>query len=131
MIRASSWRPSVLEEVRAAEEGGIRRIMPIVTKCTAPGCETLTMGPLCVDHELALQALDAEVTGHSQNSVGASGGGSMPARRRNPGRVEKPAKGSGAPRRVVVPVVVEQGVDLVGPPGQLADLRDPLGELFG
>jgi hypothetical protein len=52
--------------------------MPIVTKCTAPGCETLTMGPLCLEHELALQALDAEVTGHAQNSVGASGGGSMP-----------------------------------------------------
>ena len=68
----------MLDEVRAAEEGGIRRIMPIVTKCTAPGCETLTMGPLCLDHELALQALEAEVTGHSQNSVGASGGGSMP-----------------------------------------------------
>ena len=52
--------------------------MPIVTKCTAPGCETLTMGPLCVDHEQALQTLDAEVTAHAQNSVGASGGGSMP-----------------------------------------------------
>jgi hypothetical protein len=26
--------------------------MPIVTQCTAPGCETLTMGPLCVDHDL-------------------------------------------------------------------------------
>jgi hypothetical protein len=52
--------------------------MPIVTKCTAPGCETLTMGPLCLEHELALRALDAEVTGHAQNSVGASGGGSMP-----------------------------------------------------
>ena len=52
--------------------------MPIVTKCTAPGCETLTMGPLCVDHEQTVQALDAEVTAHAQNSVGASGGGSMP-----------------------------------------------------
>jgi hypothetical protein len=26
--------------------------MSIVTKCTAPGCETLTMGPLCVEHDL-------------------------------------------------------------------------------
>ena len=26
--------------------------MPIVTQCTAPGCETLTMGPLCVEHDL-------------------------------------------------------------------------------
>ena len=51
--------------------------MPIVTKCTAPGCETLTMGPLCLEHEQALQALDADVTAHAQNSVGASGGSSM------------------------------------------------------
>jgi hypothetical protein len=26
--------------------------MPIVTLCTAPGCETLTMGPLCVEHDV-------------------------------------------------------------------------------
>jgi hypothetical protein len=26
--------------------------MPIVTQCTAPGCETLTMGALCIEHEL-------------------------------------------------------------------------------
>jgi hypothetical protein len=51
--------------------------MPIVTKCTAPGCETLTMGPLCLDHEQALQALASTATGHTQKSVGASGGGSM------------------------------------------------------
>ena len=25
--------------------------MPIVMQCTAPGCETLTMGPLCIEHE--------------------------------------------------------------------------------
>lgn len=25
--------------------------MPIVTQCTADGCETLTMGPLCIEHE--------------------------------------------------------------------------------
>jgi hypothetical protein len=25
--------------------------MPIVGQCQAPGCETLTMGPLCVEHE--------------------------------------------------------------------------------
>jgi hypothetical protein len=24
----------------------------MVTQCTAPGCETLTIGPLCVDHDL-------------------------------------------------------------------------------
>ena len=24
--------------------------MPIATQCTAPGCETLTMGPFCVEH---------------------------------------------------------------------------------
>jgi hypothetical protein len=26
--------------------------MPIVTQCTAPGCETLTIGRLCVEHDL-------------------------------------------------------------------------------
>ena len=26
--------------------------MPMVTRCTVPGCETLTMGPLCVEHDL-------------------------------------------------------------------------------
>jgi hypothetical protein len=26
--------------------------MPIVTECTAPGCETLTMGPLCIEHDV-------------------------------------------------------------------------------
>jgi len=26
--------------------------MPIVTRCTVHGCETLTIGPLCVDHEM-------------------------------------------------------------------------------
>ncbi len=26
--------------------------MSIVTKCTAPGCKTLTMGPFCVEHEV-------------------------------------------------------------------------------
>ena len=25
--------------------------MPIVTQCEVPGCKTLTMGPLCVEHE--------------------------------------------------------------------------------
>lgn len=30
---------------------GYGRLMPIVTQCTAPGCETLTMGPLCVEHD--------------------------------------------------------------------------------
>jgi hypothetical protein len=26
--------------------------MAIVTPCTAPGCETLTMGPLCIEHDV-------------------------------------------------------------------------------
>lgn len=26
--------------------------MAMITKCTAPGCETLTMGPLCIEHEV-------------------------------------------------------------------------------
>jgi hypothetical protein len=25
--------------------------MPIVTQCEAPGCETLTMGPYCIEHD--------------------------------------------------------------------------------
>jgi hypothetical protein len=29
--------------------------MPIVTQCTAPGCETLTMGPLCVEHDIRVE----------------------------------------------------------------------------
>ena len=31
--------------------------MPIVTQCTAPGCETLTMGPLCIEHEQQLERM--------------------------------------------------------------------------
>jgi hypothetical protein len=26
--------------------------MPLVTQCTAPGCATLTMGPLCIEHDV-------------------------------------------------------------------------------
>jgi hypothetical protein len=26
-------------------------LMPIVRQCMAPGCETLTIGPLCLEHE--------------------------------------------------------------------------------
>ena len=26
--------------------------MPIVTSCTAPGCEVLTIGPLCIEHDV-------------------------------------------------------------------------------
>lgn len=33
-------------------ERGYERVMPIVTRCTVDGCDTLTIGPLCVDHEL-------------------------------------------------------------------------------
>ena len=29
--------------------------MPIVMQCTAPGCETLTMGPMCIEHEQQLE----------------------------------------------------------------------------
>jgi hypothetical protein len=29
--------------------------MPMVTQCTALGCETLTMGPLCVAHDLPVE----------------------------------------------------------------------------
>jgi hypothetical protein len=33
-------------------ESGYQRLMPIVTRCIVDGCETLTIGPLCVDHEI-------------------------------------------------------------------------------
>jgi len=29
--------------------------MPIVMQCAALGCETLTMGPMCIEHELQLE----------------------------------------------------------------------------
>ena len=29
--------------------------MPIVMQCAALGCETLTMGPLCIEHEQQLE----------------------------------------------------------------------------
>jgi hypothetical protein len=49
--------------------------MPIVTQCEAPGCETLTMGPYCIEHE----ELPASLRGaNGQKSVGALGGGSIP-----------------------------------------------------
>ena len=31
--------------------------MPIVKHCSAPGCETLTMGPLCIEHEQQLERM--------------------------------------------------------------------------
>lgn len=52
--------------------------MPIVTQCSVPGCETLTMGPLCIDHELPRAATVPRVRPLRQKSVGASGGGSTP-----------------------------------------------------
>jgi hypothetical protein len=66
--------------------------MPIVTQCTAPGCETLTMGPLCVDHEKALQALVAPASTSRQKSVGANGGGSMPPAALMPASSRSPRK---------------------------------------
>lgn len=66
--------------------------MPIVTQCTAPGCETLTMGPLCVDHEQALQALVRPASTTPQKSVGAIGGGSMPPVARIPASSRSPRK---------------------------------------
>ena len=71
--------------------------MPIVTQCSAPGCETLTMGPLCIEHEqhaervfvrgrpLVRDVMDARRPvltssrrADPQKSVGATGGGSDP-----------------------------------------------------
>lgn len=31
--------------------------MPIVMQCTVLGCETLTMGPMCVEHEQQLERM--------------------------------------------------------------------------
>ena len=33
--------------------------MPIVMQCTVLGCETLTMGPMCVEHEQQLERMFA------------------------------------------------------------------------
>jgi hypothetical protein len=53
--------------------------MPIVTQCAAPGCETLTMGPYCIEHERTPAHPDAgEPPSPGQKSVGARGGGSIP-----------------------------------------------------
>ena len=35
--------------------------MPIVMQCSALGCETLTMGPLCIEHEQQLERQSAGV----------------------------------------------------------------------
>lgn len=92
MIRASSCEAVPALRRFGRPRRGYTAFMPIVTKCTVPGCETLTMGPTCVDHEQALQALEAEVTGHAQNSVGASGGGSMPPVAEIPAASRSPRK---------------------------------------
>jgi hypothetical protein len=31
--------------------------MPIVMQCTVFGCETLTMGPMCIEHEQQLERM--------------------------------------------------------------------------
>ena len=31
--------------------------MPIVMQCTVLGCETLTMGPMCIEHEQQLERM--------------------------------------------------------------------------
>ena len=31
--------------------------MPIVMECTVLGCETLTMGPMCIEHEQKLERM--------------------------------------------------------------------------
>ena len=81
MIRA--WICEVVPAPRrfGRPRRGYTGIMPIVTKCTAPGCETLTMGPLCLEHELALQTLDAEVTGRAGSLVLHQGGHDIAAKR--------------------------------------------------
>jgi hypothetical protein len=30
--------------------------MPILSRCTVPGCSTLTIGPRCLDHDLRVAA---------------------------------------------------------------------------
>ena len=31
--------------------------MPIVSRCSAPGCTTVTVGPLCIAHSAPVQAV--------------------------------------------------------------------------
>jgi hypothetical protein len=52
--------------------------MPIVTKCSAYGCETLTMGPFCIDHEAPREPLLPPRRVTRQQSVGVSRGASIP-----------------------------------------------------
>ena len=61
--------------------------MPIVTKCTAPGCETLTMGPLCIEHDHVPQALAAAMPTIRRSGVGVDGR----LRRRSSALFERPA----------------------------------------
>ena len=44
--------------------------MPIVTQCTAPGCKTLTMGAVCVEHEARVTRVF--VRGRPWSPAGAS-----------------------------------------------------------
>jgi hypothetical protein len=52
--------------------------MPMVKECLEPGCETLTMGPYCIDHEQPRVVGHSRGTASRQNSVGRRGGGSIP-----------------------------------------------------
>jgi len=36
--------------------------MPMIRECHAKGCSTLTMGTLCLEHELEAEARDSPVT---------------------------------------------------------------------
>ena len=86
--------------------------MPIVMQCTALGCETLTMGPLCIEHELRLERMFVRgrpfarpaveprragdclerVCAEPQKSVGATGGGSTPPLAATPASSRSPRR---------------------------------------
>ncbi len=86
--------------------------MPIVMQCTALGCETLTMGPMCIEHEQQLERMFVRgrpfarpevelrrtltclerVCAEPQKSVGASGGGSIPPLAATPASSSSPRR---------------------------------------
>jgi hypothetical protein len=48
--------------------------MPIVTQCTVPGCSTLTIGPLCLEHDVRTVPVDRRRPVESDSPVPATAG---------------------------------------------------------
>lgn len=49
--------------------------MPIVTQCTVPGCSTLTIGPLCLEHDVRTVPVDRRRPVGSASPVTAASAG--------------------------------------------------------